>query len=427
MASDLGEDFYFTPQAKTIFDKLKPDIIKLVHRELVAYRKKQPDVIDRQHIKRIIDLAVQGRTDIARKAYCPQVFSIYRLDTDDQFACAGFAKNANDPEAFSSYRLDSDNQFAVTDLQNDSYDNMRAHIQARIRNLMQTEHHQEWVMQGQTRFRLIVQTPYQFPVSGLQEQLIQAALRFQENAPARQDERELLDNFLNFTYADQLISKGCCASYCEGITSYYPPMLRLLKERASRELAENEQNISYLSPEVFLPVQLVVPMNKKFHTTPKFNAEQSRLVRVDIEHDPDGQGFIPGYGFLGLLPGNLCDKEGDFPLMICHPAKLYLPALVEQYENLLHLAIMAPEDPDQIINLIGAFHYHWAKAMPMARGSAADGEFLAEALYLLHGFNIKFNPTIPNSVDNQVFMYWTLPEFLRNYFKAIRLDNVNKE
>jgi len=100
---------------------------------------------------------------------------------------------------------------------------------------------------------------------------------------------------------------------------------------------------------------------------------------------------------------------------------MYVPLLSHDYKEALKNAALADSTKeDDVISAVGQYCFHWIKTMPYDRGSSAGHEWLSEALYNLHGYDLTATNE-PIKVDHSGYLNWTLEEFLDSYRKSIKL------
>lgn len=408
-ASDDSSNHNFSGMANSVFNTLKPGVVSSICDDFKSYRESNSGVIDRQALNEIITKAAESRKQIAYKS------------GDHEYI------------EFSTFRIKSDSEFAVTNLLNKTYIQMSSCVQDQIRALIKSKKANNWIVDGDTRYRLRVQSMSQFPVT-VKASALKSFIAMNENNKFALAERGVIDQCLEFNYAQELALGGCCAYYENGVVTYSDKVLSVLQKSADMEVSQatkkNKCSVAtYMQPQLLTQACFVMPDGLSKKVAPEYKVDDARFVWLDIEHNLDGKNFVPGYSFVGFMPGKLCDETGDFPLNINHPGKLYLSELTEKYENLLHHVLVSKEtDRDQIIKMIGSFQYAWSVTMPLMRGSAAVSEFMTEALYQVFGYKfLDFQSELVKTADLASFMCWTETKFIKLYSQAIRLEKLSKK
>lgn len=413
----------FSDKSHQLFQERKPTIVKNLAIQCRAYAERNT-TMNRAELRAIIKEAAEGRASIAQDAGSP------------------------DADEFKTFRLESDTEYEVTDLCNHLYDHMRSSVLARIRGLLTNKTEGTWIVgdDGRTRYRMRVQNMEQWPVLLNGDLLFCYLQKFHQQTPVNQTERSFVDTVLHFYYAKEFFSGGC---YVIGPTggminyqkSVAPQLLSSLLTQLSTYdrlqpkplndpinyfnfTQDEESNVTVKVQEIDSKYTVTVLDSMKQIKFPQpYNINNSKFIWIDIEHRINNGHYYPGYGFIGFMPADKVEGTSDIPLMLYHPAHVYLPFFVEQYENALHTALTTNcEDVNQAIDVVGRYQYRWTRAMPTLRGSAAIGEFEAEAIYDHLGYtDVTFDPKIFFCADQAGFMYWSEEEFLTKYRQAIKI------
>lgn len=318
-------------------------------------------------------------------------------------------------EHYGVFRLEHDGEHETTPLFRAQYAKMQEHIQKTIHEHLKQGRINEWIEMGDTRYRVRVLKQPDWPVcvSSNECQLHQSLLS--SPRPISELEKQAINRALDGAFLSEFLFDGNVSFTNEGQqVSYQEQLIKICREVAASKIPHRSGSPSLMSINFDKINKCLLPQ------VSLEDAGSIRLIRVDIEHNLSESGYIPGYGFMGMMPSLEHLEHGKIPLMICHPGKVYLSPLVPHYENLLKEAIFADsQNRDVIRDKVGLFQRYWTIALPLIRGVAAVGEQITEGLYQSHACPVEHDKTIAPSVDNASYMYWSDEEFLKAYREMV--------
>ena len=368
----VGHDI-FQSQSKKFVEVLKAGF--LFYRNYPAHRREDT-------LKKVIRIVADHRKKIAQET------------------------KSEDPDDFGMFRLEADIEHTTTPLFPPQYAAMEQHIRQSIQEHLERD---KWIDEGESRYRVRELESKNWPVCVTKKEMEVYKSALQVLGPLEGEAKQAVDTVLNQSYLADFLYKGNIVKWSDSYVGFQNQLMEICGAEIKRVADQSSD-----------PYQL---LGIGFANIPPSPADQAsvsdpsliRMLRIEIEHKLGGM-YVPGYGFMGM-------KLGPFmPLMICHPAKFYLPSWISEYENRLHEAILAKsEDPEEVRDKAGLFQRAFTIAMPLLRGSAADGQWITEALYQSHGYDSIRNTSEVPSVDNLSYMYWTEEAFLAKHRTMVKL------
>lgn len=324
---------------------------------------------------------------------------------------------------FGQFRVQTEHTMATTGTHEPRYKAMKASLKQKIRGLIKGKFLQgdvtDWVIEGSTRYRLrqIPLKEWQGFFTTLPERSAEELFQFGELIQG--DLRDEHDRLLRQAYAQHFFQSGCIA------TQNHEPLILVDYKSAIHQLAFDH----YQKPELSFEKQTMGSAAWVSCTPSHFErGKKPKFYQVEIEHMVKKDAYLPGYGFMAMIPSGK-EKKGDFPIQICHPATPYLPFLSLQYEEALRDALLADcSSVEGVKQAVGSFCFHWIKAMPLERGSAAVmDDILSKVLYSLHGLNAELEndgALMGMTTDQLGYALWSQNSFLANYKKFMKVNRL---
>ncbi|MBA4117809.1 MAG: hypothetical protein C0514_02800 [Candidatus Puniceispirillum sp.] len=257
----------------------------------------------------------------------------------------------------------------------------------------------EWTQTGSTRTRLRVLAPKDW-ILAAPEGTVSDFTRFNE--------------ILDVDYLHEFISRGAFGTIGDKSVSAYG-LAMTVQARMHQPGVPFSPSIdpAHLKPGLFVQARL----------TPA-----CRLLRLDVEHQVavhDKQVWIPGHGFMSLLPDEASTGEEaslSLPLMLLHTHSYFLPYLEPNYVEALKSAAQGtPDNQDDLITRVGRFVRLWNLNTPVARGSAACADFMMEGLFAGKGYKATFQDKQGLSLDHLCYATNSEDTFLARFKEAITL------
>lgn len=325
------------------------------------------------------------------------------------------ATGSANAEHYGVFRLEHVGEHETTALFLPKYAKMQKHIQKTIHEHLKQGPVNEWIERGDTRYRVRVLEQPDWPVCVSSNEWKLHQLLLSSPRPINELEKQAINRALDGAFLSEFLFDGNVFFTNEGQqVSYQEQLIKMCREVAASKSLHPSGSPSLMSINFDKINKCLLPQVSLEDT------ESIRLIRVDVEHNLSGSGYIPGYGFMGMMPSLEHLERGKIPLMICHPGKVYLSPLVSHYEKLLEEALFADnQNRDLIRDKIGLFQRYWTIALPLIRGVAAVGEQITEGLYQSHDCPVEHDKTIAPSVDNVSYMYWSDEAFLEAYRKMV--------
>jgi hypothetical protein len=123
------------------------------------------------------------------------------------------------------------------------------------------------------------------------------------------------------------------------------------------------------------------------------------------------------------IDGFSVSDYSNVPFLIIHPSPLALRFHMGWTEEAFEQARYATGSNTEKYKKIAEFLYRWSLTMPFVRGSAAVGEWLAGALYLIHGLT---PPQAPNEIisyfDQFAHGSFSHVDFVNNYMSLVNTE-----
>lgn len=312
---------------------------------------------------------------------------------------AGIAElsRSYDAAAFGALRVHTPDEHLVTPLHEARYLPFKKEVLKDMHARLGTPG--QWIQAGSTRTRLRVLAPHQWPLICPQG-LVRDFTHFNE--------------LLDVDYLLEFINGGAFATIGEKSVSAYE-LAMTLQARMSQPGIPFSPSIdpTHLKPGYFVQEKL----------TP-----DCRLLRLDVEHQvaiQDQQVWIPGHGFMSLLPNEAqTHEEGalSLPLMLLHTHAYFLSHLEPAYVEALKIAVQGdPGNQDDLIESVGSFVRLWNLYTPVARGSAACADFMMEGIFAGKGYKVIFQDIHGLSLDHLCYATSSKDSFLARFKEAITI------
>ena len=312
---------------------------------------------------------------------------------------AGIAQlsKSDDAPAFGTLRAHTPDEHLVTPLHETRYLPFKQDVLKDMYTRLATPG--QWIQAGSTRTRLRVLAPKDWILTA-PEGTVSDFTRFNE--------------ILDADYLHEFISRGAFGTIGDKSVSAYGLAITV-------QARMHQPGVPFSPP--IDPAHL-----KPGHFVQERLTPACRLLRLDVEHQVavhDKQVWIPGHGFMSLLPDEASTGEEaspSLPLMLIHTHAYFLTYLEPTYVEALKSAAQGdPGNQDDLITRVGRFVRLWNLNTPVARGSAACADFMMEGLFAGKGYKATFQDKQGLSLDHLCYVARDEEAFLARFKEAVTL------